>query len=256
MGCTCSTTNIYVLQQNDDKVTYNKDGNFEFTSGDTRSFLRHLRYNRRPRIFWNYVNMKKMNKIKCNSPISFIRDKPNSGGYSQNSEYVSGLIFEHLLKNGKIGVSNVITENEIEYHHFYDGRKKIKDSRKTDYLCILDNGMKVAVEVKRIHINRYDLRQKRDRPVWPPEGMINCLLKANKKAGEANERVFDEYKWDYHMLHFMVNINDVDGFYEVMNDYIENNSKNIKNFNGIMISYIQSQDDWVFYDNAEIARFV
>ena len=116
--------------------------------------------------------------------------------------------------------------------------------------------MKVAVEVKRIHINRYDLRQKRDRPVWPPEGMINCLLKANKKAGEANERVFDEYKWDYHMLHFMVNINDVDGFYEVMNDYIENNSKNIKNFNGIMISYIQSQDDWVFYDNAEIARFV
>ena len=115
MGCTCSTTNIYVLQQNDDKVTYNKDGNFEFTSGDTRSFLRHLRYNRRPRIFWNYVNMKKMNKIKCNSPISFIRDKPNSGGYSQNSEYVSGLIFEHLLKNGKIGVSNVITI-EQEYY--------------------------------------------------------------------------------------------------------------------------------------------
>ena len=188
------------------------------------------------------------------TPISSIRDTPNAGGFSQNSEFTSALILEHLLKYSKMKIKNVVPEELIKYHDFYDGSRKIKDSRKTDYLCVLDTGYKIAVEVKRVHKNRYDLRE-RDREIWPPEGMIRCLQKADNSAKESNERVCDRYKWDYHMLHFIVNINDVDGFYEVLNDYYYRTPLFIQNFNSVMISYIYCENDWVFYDDAEIERF-
>jgi hypothetical protein len=256
MGCTCSTTNIFVLQQNDKDIICCKTINFNFVSGDTMSFISHLQNNTSPKIFWNFVTMKtKSSKdIYCRTPISSIRDSPNVGGFSQNSEFTSSLIIEHLLIYSKMKINNVVPEGLIEYRNFYDGSKKIKDSRKTDYLCVLNTGYKIAVEVKRIHKNRYDLRE-RDREHWPPSGMINCLIKADKSAKESNERVCDEYKWDYHMLHFIVNINDIYGFYEVLNDYYYRTPSFIKNFDSVMISYITSKDDWVFYDDAEIERF-
>lgn len=247
MGCTCSLSKIYI---DTTPSIYMEDFSRKLITSIISKKMEP------PNVFMNniYFIEKTVHDIPTISPIRSILEIPNEGGFSQNSEFVSSIIFEKLFqKYLSLYVVHVYTETQIKYKPVPLG-KHTRQSRKTDYVLVLNNGKKVAIEVKRVFRNRYDPRPYQ-KTCWTDNGKIDCIKKADLSAKEANENVLDEYCWDYHFLHFIVSRREVPNFYKIIKQHIDDNPAFIKNFTGILVSYVNTYNDWVFYDDSELRRF-
>lgn len=150
------------------------------------------------------------------------------------SEIASFIVVSNIIGVNKI--LNFVPESDILYNPVLTSRGIFKPSRKTDYLLTLNNGQKIAVEVKRMHLSKKNPSELK----WEPGCQIKCIYKADRYAGESNKYVKDEHKWDQHWLHIITQFQDT--HHHVLKSQIS--QAGLKHFNRIIIT--RCQNDWVY----------
>lgn len=188
----------------------------------------------KPKLFKTNLKIKRLRL----SPVSkTINNKPNDCKSSKLSEVISAEMFNCILnRKYRCRVKCKFTEGEIKYNN----PSEYKTSKKTDYVLEItkDNlPLRVAVQVKRIHQWKNP-----DKVInWHIGQQIRLVSKANSCIKESNKNVFDDYNWDYQILHIITTIDDV---YPTVKTFIKNNKLATPI---IIITKIDKDSEWIVH---------
>ena len=180
-------------------------------------------------VYSSIPGKKSLNEIQLSKFASYIFQQKNECVHSLISEAISAeLMIQFFEKELLLNVQNIYSEKEVKYN--------TTQSKKTDYVLNIKNEYNIAVQVKRIHNWKENLK----RPIaWNIEKIWSLLEKANITIQESNKNVSDDYKWNYQILHIMTSLSEV---YDCVMSYIK---KRKFSFDMLFITYVPKKSWWM-----------